>query len=91
MLYIDDLLKSKGSGSLKPSEADIKICFELLNGRYIRNLPTIISSEFYLDSELITVDEATFSRVIEKTGSEFMISVERNPDRNFRLKGVRKI
>lgn len=91
VLYIDDLLKSKGNRNLNPSDADIKICFELLNGRYIRNLPTIISSEFYLDSELIAVDEATFSRVIEKTGSEFLISVDRNPDRNFRLKGVRKI
>ncbi len=88
VLYIDDLFKGK---SLNPSEADVKICFEILNWRYLKNLPTIISSEFFLDSELITVDEATFSRVCEKTGNDYLVSINRDPSRNYRLKEVKHI
>jgi len=91
VLYIDDLFKSKGSKNLNPTDADVRLCFELLNGRYNRDLPTIMSSEFFLDSELLNVDEATFSRVIEKTGKDFIISIGREPGRNYRLKGVKQI
>lgn len=88
VLYIDDLLKSKGNNELNPSEADIKLCFEILNGRYIRDKPTIISSEWYLTSELIPIDEATFSRVFEKTGYEFCLKLAKGKNRNYRVKDV---
>lgn len=87
ILYIDDLFK----GNRNPTDSDIRICFEIFNYRYNNDLPTIISSEQYLDSELVNVDEATFSRVIEKTGAEFMISVDRQRERNHRIKDVIRV
>lgn len=58
VLMIDDLLKGKST------EADINILFEIINYRYINNLPMIISTEKTRD-ELLDFDEGTMSRVIE--------------------------
>lgn len=58
ILFIDDLFKGGAN------ESDIRIMFEIINYRYINRLATIISSEL-LSSELIEVDEALGSRIIE--------------------------
>ena len=58
VLMIDDLLKGKNT------EADINILFEIINYRYLNNLPMIISTEKTID-ELLSFDEGTMSRILE--------------------------
>ena len=83
VLYIDDLLKTKNTGVLNPTDADVKVAFELLNGRYAGNKPVIITSEWLL-SELMEADEGTFSRVYEKTNG-YRVEVKREKGRNYRM------
>ena len=58
VLYIDDLLKGK------LTEADVNIVYEIVNYRYMNNLPLIVSTEKNLN-ELVEFDEAVASRLIE--------------------------
>ena len=58
VLYIDDLLKGR------ITESDVNILYEIVNYRYMNNLPIIISTEKSLD-ELLDFDEAIGSRIIE--------------------------
>lgn len=61
VLYIDDLLKGK------LTETDVNVMYELINYRYMNNLPLIISTEKDLEG-LLLFDEATGSRIIEMCG-----------------------
>ena len=78
VLMIDDLLKGK------TTEADVNILFEIINHRYINNLPMIISTEKTKD-ELLDFDEGTMSRIIEMSqgyqieiiGKEYNYRLER--------------
>lgn len=83
VLYIDDLLKMKYSDAPAFTDADIKICFSILNARYLQNRPTIISSEWSI-KQLIPADEGTFSRIVERCNG-FLFDIERKPENNFRL------
>lgn len=58
VLFIDDLLKGK------TTEADINILYEIINFRYLKNSPMIISSEKTI-KELLEFDEAIGSRILE--------------------------
>lgn len=61
VLLIDDLYKSvtrKGEAN----ESEISIMFEIINYRYLTNLPVLVSSEYTID-EMIDFDEATGSRI----------------------------
>ena len=58
VLYIDDLLKGR------ITESDVNIMYEIVNYRYMNNLPLIISTEKSLE-ELLAFDEAIGSRLIE--------------------------
>lgn len=58
VLYIDDLLKGR------VTESDVNILYEIVNYRYMNNLPMIISTEKSLEG-LLEFDEAIGSRVIE--------------------------
>ena len=58
VLYIDDMLKGK------LTETDVNVMYEIINYRYMNNLPLIISTEKDLEG-LLLFDEATGSRVIE--------------------------
>jgi len=77
ILFIDDLFKGGAT------EADVRIIFEILNYRYLNRLPVIISSE-KLNSDLMEIDEAVGSRImemakkriIEISGSEFNRRIE---------------
>lgn len=86
LLYIDDLLKQQNKTTPTPSDADVRVAFELLNARYNRGLPTLISSE-WLSAELLTVDEATFSRVLERAKG-FTLDIARQENRNFRTREI---
>lgn len=58
VLYIDDLYKGK------LTDADVNIIYELVNYRYMNQLPLIITTEKNIAS-LLDFDEAIASRVIE--------------------------
>ncbi len=58
VLYIDDLLKGK------TTESDINILYEIVNYRYMNNMPIIISTE-KTPNDLLVFDEAIGSRLIE--------------------------
>lgn len=81
VLYIDDLFK----GAERPTQGDLNLAFELLNYRYNdERLYTIISTEKLLD-ELIEIDEATGSRIAERSKGH-RIQINRDPARNWRIK-----
>lgn len=88
ILYIDDLYKTGRSadGSCNPSVADIGLAFEIVNQRYINHLTTIISTE-KTPQELVEIEEATGSRIIEMAGKN-VYSIARDIKRNYRLRGV---
>ena len=58
VLYIDDLLKGK------LTETDSNILYEIVNYRYMNNIPIIISTE-KSPNDLLVFDEAIGSRIIE--------------------------
>lgn len=58
LLYIDDLLKGR------LTDTDINIMYEIVNYRYMNNMPIIISTE-KSPNELLAFDEAIGSRMIE--------------------------
>lgn len=63
VLLIDDLFKlSVRDGKI--NESEMRIMFELINFRYLKQLPILVSSE-YMASKLIDYDDATGSRIIE--------------------------
>lgn len=87
VLYIDDFLKplkSKDGNITPPTTADINLAFEILDHRKNANLRTIISSERFI-GEIIGIDEATGSRILEKTKSKYFINIKRDKSRNHRL------
>ena len=79
MLVIDDLLKGK------TTESDINILFEIVNYRYVCNLPMIITSE-KTTGELLDFDSAIGSRLIEM--AEGRIIELKGNELNYRLKGI---
>lgn len=88
ILYIDDLYKvgRAADGSNNPTGSDIGLAFEIVNHRYINHLPTIVSTE-KTPQELVEIDEATGSRIIEMAGGN-VYSIGRDQKRNYRLRGV---
>jgi len=81
LLYIDDLFKT-GSGA-SPTSGDVNLAFEIINARYVRNLPTVISSERTL-REILDVDEAIGGRIYE-CARGFCLNVSHSKDKNRRL------
>lgn len=82
VLYIDELLK-------RFTETDLKYIIEIINYRYTNNLQTIITSE-RTTNELVDIDEATFSRVIEKA-DDYLALINRDRKKNYRLKKVKEL
>lgn len=88
ILHIDDLFKigKTADGSSNPTGADVSIAFEIVNYRYNNHLPTIVSTE-KTPEELLAIDEATASRIIERAKA-YTLNITRNPNRNYRLRNV---
>lgn len=85
VLYIDDFFKVK-KGQL-PTSADVNIAFDILNSRlFDKNKVTIISSEFTID-QLLPIDEATISRIVEKA-KNFVINIGEDATKNYRMRGI---
>lgn len=87
VLYLDDLFKPiRERGQRQPpTSADIRLAFEIINERYNNpRLVTIISSEWHM-SELLEIDEATASRIFEKS-KDAVFNIANDPSRNYRLR-----
>lgn len=82
LLYIDDLFK--GRQDQPPTDADIRLAFEILDYRYNNRLTTIISSEMTLD-RVLSLDQAIAGRIKEMCGP-YLVSVAHDPAKNYRLK-----
>ena len=83
VLYIDDLFKPTGASG-QPTQADIRLAYELINYRYnSTNKVTIISSE-RTTGELCEIDEAIGGRIVEKSG-QYCINIARDRAKNWRL------
>lgn len=86
-LYLDDFFKpvfnANGMEAVSTA-ADVRLAYDVLNYRYLAELPTIISSEWF-SAELAQIDEATAGRIAEACGA-YKIDIARNPQRNHRLK-----
>jgi DNA replication protein DnaC len=78
VLYIDDLFKGK------ITDSDKNIIFELVNYRYFKSLPIIISTEHDTE-QLIDIDEATGSRIIEMS-KKYIVEMGKNKGLNYRLR-----
>lgn len=82
ILYIDDFFKTRHSERV--SNADINTTFKIINYRYNERLSTIISSELSV-SEIIEIDEALGSRIVEMSG-ENLIYIKPDRIKNYRYK-----
>ncbi|MBL4933027.1 ATP-binding protein [Clostridium paridis] len=78
VLLIDDLFKGK------ISESDISIIFEILNYRYLNNLPIIVSTECVVD-KLLYIDEAIGSRIYEMS-KDYIMEIGKGKENNYRLR-----
>lgn len=63
ILLIDDLFKLAIKDG-RVNESEMRIIFELVNYRYLKQLPVIVSSE-YFSKQLVDFDDATGSRIVE--------------------------
>lgn len=89
VLYIDDLFKvqnDQGQNRQKPTPADVRLAFEIINYRVVSKLPTIISSEFTL-AELVDIDQAVAGRIAEMAGFN-AINITPDITKNYRLRKV---
>ncbi|WP_297522980.1 ATP-binding protein [uncultured Clostridium sp.] len=77
LLMIDDLFKGK------ITESDINIMFEIINHRYLNNLPMMISTEFNSD-RILNFDEALGSRIVEMCKGHMKEVIGR--ENNYRLR-----
>ena len=84
VLYVDDFFKVGRSISttLVPTDADVKLAYQIINYRYMAKKKTIVSSEWMID-ELMDFDEATASRIYEMSRG-YTLQIARNRDRNHR-------
>ena len=89
VLYIDDLFKvqnDQGQNRQKPTPADVRLAFEIINYRVVSKLPTIISSEFTL-MELLDIDQAVAGRIAEMAGFN-AINISPDIAKNYRMRKV---
>ena len=84
ILYIDDFFKVQAGK--EPTSSDVRIAFEILNSRLLKDKKTIISSEFALN-EMLDFDEATVSRIFEKAG-EYITNISKDRKKNQRIKDL---
>ena len=86
VLLIDDLFKgdfNRFQGKETMNESSVRIIFEIINYRYLNNLPIIISCEYNADKRL-DADEAIGSRIIEMT-KNYLVEIE-GKENNYRLR-----
>jgi len=86
VLLIDDLYKNATykdrAGREYVADADLRVMFEIINHRYLKNAPIIVSSEYFIE-DLLNFDEALGSRILEMC--EGHITELRGEKLNYRL------
>ena len=80
VLFLDDFLKGE------PTVADRKHVYKIINTRYLKSMPMIISTEKSV-KEILNWDEAIGSRLIEMCQGN-VIEFPRGLENNYRLRGV---
>lgn len=80
MLYLDDFWK------IEPNDWEMKEIFNLIDFRYLHDLPTLITSEKTLGT-LAQRDEAIAGRISEKCNT-FVVGISPGNDRNYRIGGI---
>lgn len=78
VLLIDDLYKGKINAT------DINIMFEIINYRYLNNLPIIVSTEFTTE-RIIDFDEGVGTRIYQMC-KDFIVEIQQDKNNNYRLK-----
>lgn len=80
VLFLDDFLKGQ------PTEADRKYIYKVINTRYLKGKPMIISTEKSL-KEILMWDEAVGSRITEMSQGN-IITFPRGIENNYRLRNI---
>lgn len=80
VLFLDDFLKGE------PTVADRKHVYKIINTRYLKSMPMIISTEKSVQ-DILEFDEAVGSRIVEMCQNN-IITFPRGIENNYRLRGV---
>ena len=80
VLFLDDFLKGE------PTVADRKYIYKVINTRYLKGKPIIISTEKSI-KEILMFDEAVGSRIVEMAQNN-IITFPRGIENNYRLRGI---
>lgn len=80
VLFLDDFLKGE------PTQADLKHIYKVINTRYLKGMPMIISTEKSI-KEILNWDEAIGSRLIEMSQGN-VIEFPRDCSNNYRLRNI---
>lgn len=80
VLFLDDFLKGE------PTQADLKHIYKVINTRYLKGMPMIISTEKSI-KEILEFDEAIGSRLIEQAKGN-IVNFPRDFSNNYRLRGI---
>lgn len=80
VLFLDDFLKGE------PTQADRKYIYKIINTRYLKGKPMIISTEKSI-KEILMFDEAIGSRLIEMSQGN-IITFPRGIENNYRLRNI---
>lgn len=87
VIYIDDIFKrgKNPDGTLaRPTDADVRLVFEIIDTASASGKTLIISGED-LRPALVDIDEAIAGRIIQKAG-HFLVQITTGTGKNFRLK-----
>lgn len=75
VLFLDDLFKTR-SGD-RPTKYQLDVVYSVVNARYMNHRPLLVSTELSA-ADLLNVDEATASRIIEMA-KDFRMHIEGDP------------
>lgn len=86
VLYLDDMFKlisTKSDNRLK----ELEVAFKIINDRELSQKTTIISTECTF-KDLVNLDEAIAGRIIKMATSDYILQIDKNVSRNYRLKNL---
>lgn len=88
VLFIDDLFKSSIQNYYNKESIianDLREIFKVINYRVNKNLPILLNSEIHYE-RFEDIDQALVGRIKEMCNTEYLISINPNKERNYRLK-----
>jgi len=87
VLFIDDLFKSSITNYYNQEAIkhdDLEQMFKIINYRYNKKLPIIVSSEIHFE-RFAELDQAIIGRINEMCNYKYLVSVKPDPGKNYRL------